>query len=157
VADVAISGIVGAVTGGTAGPALARLAPRAGSMAWNNVRGRVRTALKNAGASLRNIQIHHWLIKNNGRLVRLLTRLGVPRRSIDWFIQRSWNYKPLRNMIHKRIHGRDLVSELPRFNIFQRWWYGTPGWAKAMQGSIVGGATGKVTARIFGSECQCAN
>ena len=127
--------------------------PDSGSMLWKNVRGRARTALKKLGMDLDDIDLHHWFFQNNGRVAKIAEKIGA-RRAFDWFAQRNWNLNPMLREIHKRMHSADNQLGKDMFNFAQRWWYGTPVWAKAAQGSIAGGAIAKM---FSGASCECEN
>lgn len=79
---------------------------------------------------------HHWLIPQN--------RWGknVP----DWIKNHPLNIK---GMPDATTHGRmeHRVGDLPRFNPAQRYWYGTPAWAKVATGAAVGHPVAATKAR----------
>jgi len=79
---------------------------------------------------------HHWLIPQNG------WGKNVP----TWIKNHPLNIKGMSDPVtHWRIDHR--VGDLPRFNPAQRYWYGTPDWAKAAAVGAVGHPVGAVKAR----------
>jgi len=79
---------------------------------------------------------HHWLIPQNG------WGKNVPSRIKN----HPLNIKPMPDPVtHWRIDHR--VGELPRFNPAQRYWYGTPAWAKVSTGAAIGHPVGAAKAR----------
>jgi RHS repeat-associated protein len=138
--QVGISGALGAVGGGwisgafkhaKSGKSWLRL-----SQKFKNVSHRV----KEAQNIPRGNQLHHWLIPKKSNVPSVIKN-------------HPWNLKPIPRPIHKRIHGRDLQRGLPRYNAIQRWWYGTPDWAKAGEVSITSGGIGGISY----DECKCKN
>ena len=78
---------------------------------------------------------HHWLIPQNG------WGKNVP----DRIKNQPWNIKPMPDPVtHGRIHHR--YGKQPRFNPAQRYWYGTPAWAKVTTGGAVGDTIGTAKA-----------
>jgi hypothetical protein len=76
---------------------------------------------------------HHWLIPRNG------WGRSVP----DWIKNQPWNIKALPPWAHYGVHGwkatmPDGVKQT--MNTFDRLWYGTPHWAKAVPVSTAGHA-----------------
>lgn len=67
---------------------------------------------------------HHWAIPQNG------WGKSVP----EWLKNQPWDIKGLDAVTHGRVHGPYTVGgvRLPKFNLPQRIWYGTPDWWKAM-------------------------
>ena len=96
------------------------------SSAWKNVSPRIRN-VQNIPS---NYQLHHWLISRNG---------PIGRRIPDWIKNHPWNLNPIAFSVHQGVHGYGPTP----YNFIGRWWFGTPGWAKALQSYFLGGAPAK--------------
>lgn len=70
----------------------------------------------------KKIPAHHAFIERGSTLGKKFPQL----------VNQAWNLKPLKPDIHKRIHSADRIKELPRFNVGQRVWHGTPAWSKGV-------------------------
>ncbi len=93
-------------------------------MAWGASRARLaRDGFFKAGQ-----EGHHWLIPQGG------WGKAIP----DAIKNQEWNINALDQAIHRRIHSR--FQGQPRFNIFDRYWYGTPDPVKRVTASGVGHA-----------------
>ena len=90
-------------------------------------------------------ELHHWAIQKKGPIGRY-----VPNAIKN----HPWNLKSLPESIHTRMHGRDLVRGLPKFNIYNRWRHGVPSWAKAIQGNSAG-ASGSQAVNALTGGCGC--
>lgn len=88
--------------------------------------GAVRKRMARAGYLAPSQVVHHAIIPQSAK--------WAP----DWLLNHPANLKPLDPQVHKRIHSRDLINGLERFDPFERLWFGTPTWAKvdAAQGLV---------------------
>lgn len=113
-----------------------RAALRAGtSQTWNATRKR----MAKQGYFGKGEQGHHWLIHQAS---------GAPL----WITNHPINIVKLPANVHKRIHSRDLKNGLPRFNMAERLYYGTPTWLKVEAGRASGLTAGK--ASLAGSQAE---
>jgi hypothetical protein len=92
----------------------------------------VRREMGKRGMIGKYVHGHHWAIPNNG------WGKAVP----DWLKNHPWNIKPLDELVHRRIHGRNRQLGLPKYTPAQRYWFGTPDWSKAGAASVVGHPVG---------------
>lgn len=110
---------------------------RAAPYGW---KGNVRTWMGEQGHLAKGQHGHHWAIPQN----------GWGKQVPDWIKNQPWNIKGMPSPeAHLRIH--QSVGGKPRFNPAQRYWYGTPAWAKAAKVSTVGHPTAVATNRKPGS------
>ena len=96
-----------------------------GSHSWRQTR----KWLADKELAAKNQHVHHALIPNRewGKWVPEIIK------------NQPWNLKAMETPLdHIRIHGRSRKFDLPRFNRLQRYWYGTPRWWKAANGSLAG-------------------
>jgi hypothetical protein len=128
---------------GAAGKALLKtgmkVATKAGgkrvlSMTWNATRKR----MQKEGYIPPGEQGHHWLIPRNG------WGKSIP----DKIKNAHWNVMPRPADVHKRIHTRDLIRGEPRFNLAERYLYGTPRTAKVLSADALGHPATGVKARL---------
>lgn len=71
---------------------------------------------------------HHWAIPNKGWGAR------VP----DWVKNQPWNLKGMASPeLHYGVHGYGPI----KLNRLERYWHGTPGWAKHLEANAVGHPT----------------
>lgn len=106
-----------------------RAAMKAGtSQTWNATRKR----MAKQGYFGKGEQGHHWFIHQAS---------GAPL----WITNHPINIVKLPADVHKRIHFRDLKNGLPRFNMAERLYYGTPTWLKVEAGRASGLTVGKAS------------
>ncbi|WP_432735941.1 hypothetical protein [Ralstonia solanacearum] len=110
--QVGVSGALGAIGGAGLGGTFKLTS---GSMKWANVSRRYRRLHKVASSQ----DVHHWAIEKGSTLCKQLP---------DSIVNHPWNLNPIERSVHQQIHNE--------FNALERWWYGTPNWAKAAQGSL---------------------
>ena len=109
-----------------------------GSMKWENVRRRYRRGHDVPGSQ----DVHHWAMENGGPIARQLERI-VGREGKDAIVNHPANLQAVDRAVHQGIHNA--------YGPLGRWWYGTPGWAKAVQGSAGVGAAGEAL-----QDCECS-
>jgi len=126
--QVGVSGALGAIGGAGAGGTFKLTS---GSMKWANVSRRYRRLHDVAPSQ----DVHHWAIEKGSALGKRLP---------ESVVNHPWNLNPIERSVHQQIHNE--------FNALERWWHGTPNWAKAAQGSLGGGVAG--SAASAGS-CGC--
>lgn len=119
--------------------ATAKVATKAGgkrvlSTTWNATQKRMRKE----GYIPPGQQGHHWLVPRNG------WGKSVP----DSIKNAHWNVMPRPAGVHKRLHTRDLTGGRPRFNLAERYLYGTPRTAKVSSAAAVGHPAAAAKARI---------
>jgi len=74
---------------------------------------------------------HHWAIPQN----------GWGKRVPDYVKNQPWNINPMpKGEVGAEMHGRitNACKGKPRFNVVERYIYGTPTWAKVGTGAAVG-------------------
>jgi hypothetical protein len=125
--QVGLAGTLGAVGGAGISGAF-KLTQ--GSMKWANVSRRYRR-LHGVPASK---DVHHWAVEKGSALGKKLPKSIVNHPA---------NLHPIDRAIHRQIHNE--------FNAVERWWHGTPGWAKAAESSLAGGAAGTAAT----ADCDC--
>ena len=86
----------------------------------SNTHGATRKWLGKTGQIAGGEHAHHWAIPNGG------WGKAVP----DFIKNQPWNYLPVSPSQHKRLHGRDLVNDLPEYGWLDKAAIGTPTWAK---------------------------
>lgn len=142
-AEVGLSGALGAIGGGWLNGAFRHsvkgLRWSESSKKWKNVSRRVKRAIN----AQKGTDLHHWLIHRNGAIGRYIP---------DSIKNHPWNLQPLNRQVHKRIHGRDLQRGLPKYNFFERWWHGTPSWAKGFESALAAGITAEA---LTNEGCDC--
>lgn len=84
----------------------------------------------------RTHDVHHWAIEKGS---------AIGKRLPDWVVNHPANLHPIERAVHQGIHNT--------FGPLGRWWYGTPNWAKAAQGSLATGAAAEL-ADDEGCGCQ---
>jgi hypothetical protein len=83
----------------------------------------------------------HWAIPQN----------GWGKNGPDAIKNQPWNIKPMPDAItHWRLEHR--VGDLPRFNLAERYWHGTPAWSKVATGAAIGHPVAAGTKRPDGRE-----
>jgi len=82
----------------------------------------------------RTHDVHHWGIERSSSLGRRLP---------DGVVNHPANLNPIPRALHQDLHNR--------FGPVQRWWHGTPDWAKAAEISALSGGA----AEQIDSECGC--
>lgn len=128
---------------GAAGKALLKVAAKGATRAGarrvlSNTWGATQKRMKREGYIPAGQQGHHWLIPQGGW-----------GKTVPPAVKNThWNVMPLPAGVHKRIHTRDLIERLPRFNLAQRYVYGTPRTAKVASGAAVGHPSGWVKSRL---------
>lgn len=142
--QVGVAGALGAVGGGALGGVFKHAVSGKKwsqlSKAWKNVSPRYRKAQQRAGnAPDGDWDAHHWAFPRRGET-------GPTWRN------HPANLNPVPREIHQRIHGNHPT--LDQFGPLGRWWYGTPEWAKAAQGSLAGGLAGDAATA---GDCGCQN
>ncbi len=123
-------GLVGAIGKGVAKGAV----KVGGPYVWRTTLPEVREGILGArqwmgakGIVGKGVQAHHGVIPNNG------WGKAIP----DWIKNQPWNITSIPSAeVHGRIHHS--YRGLPRFNLAQRYYYGTPPWAKAATTSAAG-------------------
>ncbi|MEI9889508.1 MAG: hypothetical protein WDN45_01745 [Caulobacteraceae bacterium] len=75
---------------------------------------------------------HHWAIPQN--------QWG--KQIPEWIKNQTCNIKSLDPVTHGRLRHR--VGDLPKFNLAEQLWHGTPAWSKAAAGSAAGHAASGV-------------
>jgi len=128
--EVGISAATGALGGGLVN-GIGKL--KKGSNAWNATRGWLGGPKGPGGAFTRQTgqQYHHWLIEQNSKIGKL-----VPE-SIK---NQPWNLNPIPRATHELIHGNAPGGQ--KYGAFMRWFKGTPGWAKGVEGGVAAGVAG---------------
>ncbi|MDO3524781.1 RHS repeat domain-containing protein [Ralstonia pseudosolanacearum] len=124
--QVGVSGALGAVGGAGIGGTFKLTS---GSMKWANVSRRYRRLHKVASSQ----DVHHWAIEKGSTLGKALP---------DSVVNHPWNLNPIERSVHQQIHNE--------FNALERWWHGTPNWAKAAEGSLAGGVAGSASQNSCG-------
>lgn len=97
---------------------------------WTEERG-ARQWMGDKGFMKKDQPAHHALIPQNG--------WGKSVR--DAIKNQLANIKPSDNLTHTRIHSASRKFDLPRFNMLERYWHGTPTWWKAANASALEHAT----------------
>jgi len=97
---------------------------------WTEGRG-AREWMGDKGFVEKGQPAHHAVIPQN----------GWGRFVPDAIKNQLANIKPSDNLTHTRIHSASRKFDLPRFNMLERYWHGTPTWWKAANASILGHAT----------------
>ena len=140
--QVGIAGALGAIGGGwfkgafkhsVTGKKWSQL-----SQKWRNVSPRYRKVQEKIGNTPDgDWDAHHWSFPRNGT------------EGPTWRNHPA-NLNPVPREAHQRLHGNHPT--LPEYNPIQKWWYGTPEWAKTAEGSMVGGLGGDTTTM---GNCEC--
>ncbi len=112
---------------------------------WDVVGPRYRNYINKSGAApAKKWEAHHWVIERNSKFSKFF---NVP----DNIKNHPMNLHPMPTDMHRRMHGR--WGQKDKFNVAQRWWYGTPSWYK--QGQAAGGTAGGAAGAGFGWGCEC--
>lgn len=131
---VGIGGLTGAIGGAALGKVF-RL-PK-GKMNWKNVRRRYRRAHDVPATE----DVHHWAIEKNGSFAKAIEKtFGTDVKNN--IVNHPANLNPIDRATHQGLHNA--------FGPLARWWYGTPAWAQAAEGSIAAGAAGELQ-----KDCTC--
>lgn len=77
-------------------------------------------------------ELHHWLIERNS---------WIGKKVPDAIKNHPWNLKAVERSVHQRIHGNS-PNKGDTYSVVEKWWYGTPAWAK---GAEVSAGTGMTT------------
>jgi len=120
---VGAAGALGAVGGGFVAGAFRHSKSGLSWLRASNRWGAASQRIRTAQGVPRGNQLHHYVIPRASRVRNAIKNHPANLNSIP---------RP----IHARIHGRNLQTGQPRFNPLQRYYYGTPQWAKAAQGSL---------------------
>lgn len=97
--------------------------------------------LGQTGLAEKGQHAHHGLVPNRG------WGKAIP----DIIKNQPWNYKMTETPLHHiRIHGASRKFGLPRFNVVERYWHGTPTWWKAANASAVGRSVHAIVDRLAG-------
>jgi RHS repeat-associated protein len=91
--------------------------------------------------------VHHWLIERNGEFGTYMP---------DFIKNQPWNLNAIYgtetmtgSQVHNAIHGWGSNQ----FNLFDRWWHGTPGWAKLGEAGLLGKISNTA---LHNNNCGCA-
>lgn len=110
---------LGSVGGGVVGGVFKHSASGKGwlqsSHKWSNVSRRVRKAQEVPSSN----DLHHVIPRKS----------ALGKKLPDSIVNHPANLKSLPKSVHKRMHGRDLKLDLREFNLPEKIYHGTPGWA----------------------------
>lgn len=119
-----------------------------GSNAWASTRSWLQGKQKldrgpgGAFAHVNGNEYHHWLIEQNSKIGKFFS---------DRVKNQPWNLNPMTRVRHLQLHG-NVADKSQALNFMERWWHGTPSWAKGVE---VGAATAYTAA--LGGGCGCSN
>lgn len=134
----ALGSVGGAWYGGVFRHSVAGKSWAQASRRWDAVSQRYRRAQQRAGnAPSGKWEAHHWGFSRGGR------------QGSTWRNHPA-NLNPMSRASHRRMHGD--YGRLSEYNPLQKWWHGTPSWAKLVEGSILGGILGDLGTR---NSCEC--
>ena len=87
-----------------------------------------------------NTPVHHWAIEQNS---------WIGKKVPESIKNQPWNLNPMPGQaFHISVHGKGKNA----FGPFDRWWHGTPAWAKLMEADLIGKT---MNASGQGNTCDC--